>query len=40
VKKIETVKRKRVKKEVNEPEHQLVEVKEEVLTRSKRRRAR
>lgn len=39
VKKIETVKRKRVKKEIDEPE-QLVEVKGEVLTRSKRRRAR
>ncbi|OAG08857.1 uncharacterized protein CC84DRAFT_1087356 [Paraphaeosphaeria sporulosa] len=37
VKKIETIKRKRVKKEVDEPEH-IVEVKEEVLTRSSRRR--
>ncbi|KAL1603726.1 8-oxoguanine glycosylase ogg1 [Paraconiothyrium brasiliense] len=40
MKKIETTKRKRVKKEINEPEQQVIEVKEEVLTRSKRRRAR
>lgn len=39
MKRIETIKRKRVKNEIDEPEHQVVEIKEERSTRSKRRRA-
>ncbi|KAJ4288052.1 8-oxoguanine glycosylase ogg1 [Kalmusia sp. IMI 367209] len=39
VKRVETIKRKRVKKEVDEPEREVVEVKE-VVKRSKRRKAR
>lgn len=40
VKKTETVKRKRVKREADEQEHEVFEVKEEVVKRSKRRRER
>lgn len=39
VKSIATIKRKRIKTEIDEPEQQVLEVKEEVVKRSKRRKA-